>query len=102
MPAKKETPAGMREWAGFSFAAALPLPWVIAHAFGGVGLQSEFVALEGLSQLMLTVREGGQSANPNLRIEGIVLTMYDSRNNLSQQVEADASMPSNWVSVNDG
>ena len=55
-----------------------------------VPLQSEFYALEGLSQLMLTIREVRQSANPELRIEGIVLTMYDRRNNLSQQVEQDA------------
>lgn len=55
-----------------------------------VPLQSEFFALEGLSQLMLTIREVRQTANPNLRIEGVVLTMVDSRNNLSGQVERDA------------
>ncbi|MBO9473702.1 ParA family protein [Shimia sp. R10_1] len=55
-----------------------------------IPLQSEFFALEGLSQLMLTVREVRQTANSGLRIEGIVLTMFDARNNLSQQVEQDA------------
>ncbi len=55
-----------------------------------VPLQSEFFALEGLSQLMLTIREVRQTANPGLRIEGVVLTMYDGRNRLSQQVETDA------------
>jgi chromosome partitioning protein len=55
-----------------------------------VPLQSEFFALEGLSQLMLTIREVRQTANPTLRIEGVVLTMYDKRNRLSQQVEQDA------------
>lgn len=55
-----------------------------------VPLQSEFFALEGLSQLMLSIREVRQTANPNLRIEGVVLTMYDGRNRLSQQVENDA------------
>ena len=55
-----------------------------------VPLQSEFFALEGLSQLMLTIREVRQTANANLRIEGVLLTMYDGRNNLSQLVEADA------------
>ncbi len=55
-----------------------------------VPLQSEFFALEGLSQLMLTIREVRQIGNTDLRIEGVVLTMYDRRNNLSQQVEQDA------------
>jgi len=55
-----------------------------------VPLQSEFFALEGLSQLMLTIREVRQSANAGLRIEGVLLTMYDKRNNLSQMVENDA------------
>jgi chromosome partitioning protein len=55
-----------------------------------IPLQSEFFALEGLSQLMLSIRQVRASANPNLRIEGVVLTMFDGRNNLSQQVETDA------------
>ncbi|MFN2350190.1 MAG: AAA family ATPase, partial [Thioalkalivibrio sp.] len=55
-----------------------------------VPLQGEFFALEGLSQLMLTIREVRQNANPSLRIEGVLMTMVDSRNNLSAQVEADA------------
>ena len=55
-----------------------------------VPLQAEFYALEGLSQLLLTVRDVRRSANPNLRIEGVLLTMYDGRNNLAQQVESDA------------
>ncbi|MEM6407482.1 MAG: AAA family ATPase [Pseudomonadota bacterium] len=55
-----------------------------------VPLQAEFFALEGLSQLMLSVREVRETANPSLRIEGIVLTMYDRRNNLCHQVEQDA------------
>ncbi|NOX39586.1 MAG: ParA family protein [Alphaproteobacteria bacterium] len=54
-----------------------------------VPLQCEFFALEGLSQLMLSIREVRQSLNPELRIEGVVLTMYDARNNLSKQVEED-------------
>jgi chromosome partitioning protein len=55
-----------------------------------VPLQAEFYALEGLSQLMITIREVRQSANKDLRIEGVALTMFDARNNLSQLVEADA------------
>ena len=55
-----------------------------------VPLQAEFFALEGLSQLMLTVRKIRTTANPALRIEGVVITMSDARNRLSQQVEHDA------------
>ena len=55
-----------------------------------IPLQSEFFALEGLSQLMLTIREVRLTANPGLRVEGVLLTMYDRRNNLSLQVEKDA------------
>jgi chromosome partitioning protein len=55
-----------------------------------VPLQCEFFALEGLSQLMLTIRDVRRSANPQLRIEGVVLTMHDRRNRLTAQVEADA------------
>ena len=55
-----------------------------------VPLQSEFFALEGLSQLLSTVRQVRQSANAGLRIEGVLLTMFDGRNNLCQQVERDA------------
>ena len=55
-----------------------------------VPLQTEFFALEGLSQLMLTIRQIRQTANSNLRIEGVVMTMFDGRNNLSLQVERDA------------
>jgi chromosome partitioning protein len=54
-----------------------------------IPLQAEFFALEGLSQLMLTVREVRQNGNPDLRVEGIVITMFDGRNRLSQQVEED-------------
>ena len=51
-----------------------------------VPIQCEYYALEGLSQLMKTIQLVQKYSNPNLQIEGVVLTMYDNRTNLSSQV----------------
>jgi len=54
-----------------------------------VPLQCEFFALEGLSQLLQTVEQIRSTINPSLNIQGIVLTMFDGRNNLANQVVED-------------
>ncbi len=54
-----------------------------------VPIQCEFFALEGISQLMDTIDRIKTSFNPALKVEGVLLTMYDDRTNLTRQVEAD-------------
>jgi chromosome partitioning protein len=61
---------------------------VAAHAVL-VPLQCEFYALEGLSHLVHTIERVRQALNPSLEIQGVVLTMFDKRNNLSELVAAD-------------
>ena len=54
-----------------------------------IPIQCEYYALEGLSQLLKTIRLVQKNLNPELEIEGVLLTMYDSRLNLSHQVADD-------------
>jgi chromosome partitioning protein len=54
-----------------------------------VPIQCEFFALEGISQLMDTIDRIKDSFNPGLKVEGVLLTMYDDRTNLTKQVEHD-------------
>ncbi|MEA1966888.1 MAG: AAA family ATPase [Thermodesulfobacteriota bacterium] len=55
-----------------------------------IPLQSEFFALEGLGQLLATIKRIKSSLNPSLKIKGILLTMFDKRTNLARQVVEDA------------
>jgi len=55
-----------------------------------IPLQCEYLALEGLTQLLAAIRRIQDRLNPSLRIEGVLLTMYDARLNLSQQVADEA------------
>ena len=54
-----------------------------------VPIQCEYYALEGLSQLISTIRRIKENFNPNLEFQGILLTMFDGRNRLSRQVETE-------------
>jgi len=62
-----------------------------------IPIQTEYYALEGLSQLVNTIRLVRESLNPRLEIEGVVLTMYDGRTNLSAQVAAEVRRHMNGI-----
>ena len=68
----------------------LTLNMLVAADAVVIPVQCEYYALEGLSQLLGTVRRVQQGVNPRLAVDGVLLTMYDARLNLSRQVVADA------------
>ena len=67
----------------------LTLNALVASTGALVPLQAEFYALEGLSQLLKTIEDIKNSVNHDLMLEGVIITMFDGRNNLSNQVEQD-------------
>ncbi len=91
----KMTLAGCREKYDYIFIDCPPsLGLITINALNAsdtvlVPIQCEYFALEGLSQLMATVRQVKRLYNPTLEIEGIVLTMYDARLNLTGQVVSE-------------
>jgi chromosome partitioning protein len=91
----KKSLAGIRDRYDYIFLDCPPslgfltLNAITAADFVLVPLQCEYYALEGLSQLLNTLKAVKKGLNPSLKIVGIVLTMYDSRNNLSSQVEEE-------------
>ena len=88
----RERLAGMKDKYDYIFIDCPPsLGFLTVNALAAadwvlVPLQCEYFALEGLAQLLKTLRAVKRSLNPTLRLAGILLTMYDIRNNISRQV----------------